>query len=118
MRKLFVLGAVLFFWGFTTLTTAQIQSGTWSTKAGDSGYNLDSNTGERSMTIEVNFPKPYDVKPKVIISVTQLDTDKGFNSRYNVEVLSVSRDGFTIKIRTWADSKIYSISGNWLAYTE
>ena len=64
-------------------------------KLGDPAYNLDTNTGERSTTIEINYAKPYDVKPKVIVSVTQLDADKETNSRYNVEVLSVSRDGFT-----------------------
>lgn len=118
MKKLLVLAVVLFFVAFSTVISAQTQSGQWTTKAGDSGYNLDTNTGERSMTIEVNFKNPYDVKPKVMISVTQIDADKGFNTRYNVEVLSVSRDGFTVKIRTWADSKVYSISGYWLAYTE
>ena len=118
MRKLSVLAVVLFFVAFTAIISAQTQSGQWSTKAGDSGYNLDTNTGERAMTIEVNFKNPYDVKPKVMLSVTQIDADKGFNSRYNVEVLSVSRDGFTVKIRTWADSKVYSISGYWLAYVE
>ncbi len=118
MRKLSMFALVLFFVAFSALVSAQTQSGQWSTKAGDSGYNLDTNTGERAMTIEVNFKNPYDVKPKVMVSVTQIDTDKGFNSRYNVEVLSVSRDGFTLKIRTWADSKVYSLSGYWLAYTE
>ena len=118
MKKLSVLAVFLFFVAFSGLVVAQTQSGQWSTKAGDSGYNLDTNTGERSMTIEVDFKNPYDVKPKVMISVTQIDADKGFNSRYNVEVLSVSRDGFTVKIRTWADSKVYSISGYWLAYVE
>ncbi|HEX7356965.1 MAG TPA: H-type lectin domain-containing protein [Ignavibacteriaceae bacterium] len=118
MRKLSMFAVVLFFVAFSALVSAQTQSGQWSTKAGDSGYNLDTNTGERAMTIEVNFKNPYDVKPKVMVSVTQIDTDKGFNSRYNVEVLSVSRDGFTLKIRTWADSKVYSLSGYWLAYTE
>jgi hypothetical protein len=118
MRKLSVVTVVFFFVVFSALVSAQIQSGQWSTKAGDSGFNLDSNNGERALTIELAFKKPYDVKPKVMISVTQIDADKGFNSRYNVEVLSVSRDGFTVKIRTWADSKIFSISGYWLAYTE
>jgi len=118
MKNLSVLAIVLFFVAFTSMISAQTQSGQWSTKAGDSGYNLDTNTGERSMTVEVNFNKPYDVKPKVMISVTEIDADKGFNTRYNVEVLSVSRDGFTVKIRTWSDSKVYSISGYWLAYTE
>jgi hypothetical protein len=53
-----------------------------------------------------------------MLSITQLDADKTANSRYNVEVISVSRDGFTVKIRTWADSKIFSISGYWLAFVE
>lgn len=118
MRKLSVLAVVLFVVVFSVMTSAQTQSGQWSTKAGDSGYNLDTNTGERAMTIEVNFATPYEVKPKVMLSVTQLDADKTFNSRYNVEVISVSRDGFTVKIRTWADSKVFSISGYWLAYVE
>ncbi len=118
MKKLSVLLAILFFIVFNAVTFAQTQSGQWTTKTGDSGYNLDISTGERTMTLEVDFKKPFDVKPKVMISVTQLDIDKAFNNRYNVEVLSVSRDGFIIKIRTWADSKIYSISGYWLAFTE
>lgn len=118
MRRLSILTAVLFFIVFAVMVSAQTQSGQWQSKAGDTSYNLDSNSGARSTTIEVNFSKPYDVKPKVMVSVSQLDADKGFNSRYSVEVLSVSRDGFTIKIQTWADSKVYSIGGYWLAYTE
>ncbi len=58
MRKLSVLAVVLFFVAFSAIVSAQTQSGQWSTKAGDSGYNLDTNTGERAMTIEVNFEKP------------------------------------------------------------
>jgi hypothetical protein len=118
MRKLSVLVVILFFAAFSALVSAQTQSGQWSTSIGANGYNLHENTGERAMTIEVDFEKPYEVKPKVMLSVTQLDADKGVNTRYNVEVLSVSRDGFTVKIRTWADSKIFGISGYWLAYTE
>ncbi len=118
MRKSAVLAIVFFCVAFSALVSAQIQSGQWSTKMGDSGFNLDTNTGERAITIEVSYKNPYDVKPRVMLSVTQIDADKGFNNRYNVEVLSVSRDGFTVKIRTWADSKVYSISGYWLAYTE
>jgi hypothetical protein len=118
MKKLSVFAALVFFIAFTAMATAQIQSGSWASTAGDPSYNLNTNSGDRSMTIEVSYNKPFEVKPKVILSVTHFDGDKAFNLRYNVEVLSVSRDGFTIKIRTWSDSKIYGISGYWLAYTE
>ena len=109
MKKLFILSSVLFFLVYTSLISAQVQSGKWQTSVGAQGYNLDTNSGERSITIEVNYDKRYDVKPKVIVAVSQIDAEKSYNCRYNVEVLSVSRDGFTVKIKTWADSKIYSI---------
>jgi len=124
MKKLSVLFAILFFVSFALTVSAQekgsklIQSGSWSASKGQSGYTLDSNSGDRSVTVEINFEKPFDTKPKVFLSVSQMDADKNFNHRYSVEVLSVSRDGFTIKIRTWADSKITGISGYWLAYNE
>jgi hypothetical protein len=118
MKKLTVLAAIVFLVAFGSIASAQIQSGSWSSSTADPSFNLNTNTGDRSMTIEVNYDKPFDVKPKVILSVTNFDGDKAFNLRYSVEVLSVSRDGFTIKIKTWADSKIFGISGYWLAYTE
>jgi len=120
MKKVTILAIAIIFVALASLVSAQtvVQSGKWSTKAGDSGYNLDTNTGERTMTIEVNFKNPFEVKPEVVLSVSQIDADKMANQRYNVEVMSVSRDGFTIKIRTWADSKIFSLSGYWLAHAE
>lgn len=118
MKKL--IAVVTIFIALTAMVSAQshVQSGTWSVNPSVAGYNMDKNTGERTMTIDVEFPKPFDTKPTIFLSVTQLDTDKDANSRFNVEAMSVSRDGFTIKVRTWADSKVYSISGYWLAHSE
>ncbi len=118
MKKLLLYLTVLFSIAFTSIITAQTQSGVWNSKIGDPSYNLDSGIGERSNTIEIKFPKSYDVKPEVFVSVSELDADKNFNCRYDVEALSVSKEGFKIKIKIWADTKIFSIGGYWLAYTE
>lgn len=115
MKNLFIITTIITLLSAITLL-AQVQSGTWSVKEGQAGYNLHTNQGERAMTISVKFPTPFENKPKVALSVTQIDTDKNANQRYNVEAISVSRDGFTIKIRTWADSKVFSISGYWIAH--
>lgn len=115
MKNLLTLTALLILVLFVS-ASAQIQSGTWSVKEGQAGYNLHTNQGERAMTISVRFPTPFENKPKVALSVTQIDADKNANQRYNVEAISISRDGFTIKIRTWADSKVFSISGYWIAH--
>ena len=66
----------------------------------------------------VKFDKSFTKKPQVILSVTQIDSDKEANTRYNVEAISISRDGFTLKVRTWADSRLFSISGYWIALTD
>ncbi len=70
---------ILFLIAFSSVITAQTQSGFWESKIGDTSYNLDSGTGERSITLEVKFSKSYEVKPKVFVSVSQLDVDKNYN---------------------------------------
>lgn len=115
MKTLMLFTSLLILFLFNH-ASAQVQSGTWSVKEGQAGYNLHTNQGERAMTISVRFPSPFENKPKVALSVTQIDADKNANQRYNVEAISISRDGFTIKIRTWADSKVFSISGYWIAH--
>jgi hypothetical protein len=119
MKKSAVLMFAVLFLGFAALVSAQtVQSGTWAITPATPGFSLDKSTGERTMTIDVDFNKPFDSKPNVVLSVTQIDADKDFNQRYNVEAISVSRDGFTLKIRTWADSKVYSLSGFWMAHAD
>lgn len=95
-----------------------MQNGSWSVNQSLAAYSLDKNNGDRTMTIEVDFETPFTKKPQIFLSVTQLDSDKEYNIRYNVEAISISRDGFTIIVRTWADTKIFSISGYWLAYRD
>ncbi len=96
----------------------KIQSGSWSVNQSVPGYSLDKNNGERSVTIEIRFEKPFISKPQIFLTATQVDANKEANLRYKIEAISISRDGFTMKVNTWADSKIFSISGCWLAKSE
>lgn len=103
---------------FSISAQTRIQMGSWSVTKTLPAYSLDQNNGERSMTIKINFEKSFSKTPQVIFSVTQIDADRLTNIRYSVDALSVSRDGFTLKVSTWSDSKIFSISGRWLAHTD
>jgi|WetSurMetagenome_2_1015567.scaffolds.fasta_scaffold06606_7 hypothetical protein len=116
LNKIFFLFFIVFI--SSSIAQTKMQSGIWSVNPSLEDYSLDKNEGERSMTIEVSFKTPFKTKPQIAISITQLDCDKESNLRYNVEVLAASRDGFTLKVNTWADSKIFSISGYWIACTE
>jgi len=92
-----------------------MQSSSWSVNQSLAGYSLDKNNGERTMTIDIDFETPFTEKPQIFLSVAQIDADKESNLRYNVEAISISRYGFTLKVRTWSDSKLFSISGYWVA---
>ena len=109
---------LILFLSANALLAQEIQSGKYSINNTNPNYTLDKSSGDRSMTIVVNFDKGFEKKPSVMLSVTKVDAGINSNIRYNVEAISVSRDGFTIKISTWSDSIINGIAGNWVAISE
>ena len=108
-----ILFAIITLTGFSSAQTRQ--SSSWSVNQSLAGYSLDKNEGERTMTIDIDFETPFTEKPQIFLSVVQIDSDIESNLRYNVEAISISRDGFTLRVNTWSDSKLFSISGYWLA---
>ncbi|MDY0081911.1 MAG: H-type lectin domain-containing protein [Ignavibacteriaceae bacterium] len=120
MFRIVYLSFILLLNSFSLTAFAQrtIISGSWSVNPGLAEYSLDKNNGDRNMTLEIQFDKSFEKAPQILLSVSQLDADKNSNSRYKAEAVSVSKDGFTIKVRTWADSRIFSISGYWLAVSD
>ena len=120
MKKLFFISSLLLVFGLTTLSfaQAQVESGKWGVSTSKTGYTLDGNEGDRSMTIDVSFDVPFDEKPDIILGVTMTDATTQTNIRYSVSPMSISRDGFTIKVATWSDSKIYGIGGYWIAHAK
>ena len=107
---------VVFFFVLSATTFAQsVQTGTFKFDWHMKDYTLDKNDGERVFQQEVSFDKPFDVKPEVIVCVDLVDSEKTTNVRYEVRTLSVSRDGFLVQVRTWADTKLYGIGGQWMA---
>lgn len=102
----------------TALAQKEFKSGSWSVNQSIGGYSLDKNNGDRNMTLEIKFDIPFKKKPQLLISISQLDADKDSNIRFKAEVILRSNEGFTLKVKTWSDSKIYSISGYWLAISD
>lgn len=119
MKNIYIFILLISFLTIPFFLNAQtIQSSSWSINQSIEGFSLDKNNGERTMTVDVKFEKAFNKKPHIVLSVTQIDSDKDFNSRYNVEAISISRDGFTLRVRTWGDSRLFSISGYWIAIAE
>lgn len=101
-------------WG-SVAHSQEIQVGTFNYTPANEGYALNDGSGERTVSVEVTFPKPFDVKPDVILNLNSIDANKDQNIRVSMKAVSISRDGFTVQVKTWADSKINSVGGTWIA---
>ena len=70
--------------------------------------------GGRSTTTSVKFNTPFNYVPKVTLIINALDA-AGSSIRINSEVVDVTKERFTAKFSTWADTKIYMVHANWIA---
>jgi len=118
MKKAFLTLGLFLMVSAVAFSQAQVLSGSWGGNQETKYYTLHENTGERVFTVEVNFLKPFENKPDVVVGVAAIDAVSGTNLRYSLKAKSVSRDGFTVEVKTWGDSKILSIGGFWVAHAE
>jgi sortase (surface protein transpeptidase) len=118
MKKLLFITAIFLMFSAVAFSQAQVLSGTWGASSDTKSYTLNSNSGDRSITIQVNFLNPFENKPNVVVGISSIDVDKSTAVRYAVKAISVSRDGFTVEVKTWGDTKINSVTGFWVAHAE
>ena len=118
MKKLFLISTLFLLVSAFSFAQTQVLSGTWGASTDTKSYTLNSNSGDRTITIQVNFLKPFENKPNVVCGISSIDVDKSTAVRYAVKAISVSRDGFTLEVKTWGDTKIYSVTGFWVAHAE
>lgn len=120
MKNLFFVLFLVVIVGSLSVVSAQstFLTGKYTANTNSSDYTLDKNSGPRTYLVEINFLNPFESRPEVIVTTSLIDADTKVNLRFNVEATAISRDGFTVKITTWSDSKLFGIGGNWIAYTE
>lgn len=63
----------------------------------------------------VEFERSFSAFPVVQLGVTGFDIDKGANARLKVAVVGVDGQGFDVEVRTWWDSRLWSVELSWLA---
>ena len=118
MKKLILIFVLFFITSGVNLCQTQVLSGNWGASSDSKSYTLNQNTGERSITVEIYFLKPFKIKPDVLVGISSIDVDKSTAVRYAVKPISISRDGFSVEVKTWGDTKINSITGFWVAHAE
>jgi hypothetical protein len=122
MRKLsFTIALSVMLLVAATVSNAQmkVQTGIWNADKNISNYTLAAGGEmERTVTLNITFPKPFTAKPDVSFSITRFDADTNINTRYDVKAVSVHKGGFTLEVKTWGGTKINLIGGTWMAIGE
>jgi hypothetical protein len=63
----------------------------------------------------VEFDEGFAVPPVVHAGIAGFDIDNGANARLDVRVATISPLGFSLELRTWLNTRIWSVSVSWLA---
>jgi hypothetical protein len=75
----------------------------------------DAGDGVRTFTGRVTFEREFASPPVVQIGITGFDMDNGANARLNVGIMRVDGRGFEVELRTWWNSRLWSVDLNWIA---
>ena len=118
MKKILGVIVVLLFVCASSYAQSVVQSGTFYYTKDSPNYTLNANQGKRMVEYEVNFNRPFDKTPKVVIMPSLIDAEKSTQIRYNLKASGISRDGFVLLVEVWGDTQFNSIGGFWVAHTE
>jgi hypothetical protein len=114
--RIIALIAIAVLAGGPSLVAQTFAHGQFTAGPQTEGWNLNEGTGVRSVQIMVLFDKPFESAPTVTLGVTGFDISNQNGVRLTVKVEKVTIAGFVIRVSTWADSKIFSVNGDWFAF--
>lgn len=84
----------------------------------DSQGPMWTGTGPRQVVTPVRFSQAFRTAPVVHVTPDMVDMDQATNQRWDIAARNVTRAGFEIVFKTWADSRIARVRAGWLAIGE
>ncbi|RMC31646.1 hypothetical protein C9E81_20375 [Paracoccus alkanivorans] len=81
----------------------------------DRGLPMWSESGERKVSADITFQRPFRSPPTVTLGLTGIDSAHDQNLRVWLEAKNVSETGFTIECNTWSDTRIARVAIFWSA---
>ena len=98
----------------------RIESGRYSAGEFDERWGLAESgvTRRRIFTDKISFSSPFENPPKVLIAISGFDiSDSGesFRSSLDVRAVRITAEGFTIEFNAYVNSRVRSLTVDWLA---
>ncbi|MET0412125.1 MAG: H-type lectin domain-containing protein [Polyangiaceae bacterium] len=69
----------------------------------------------RTVRGRVTFERAFSSVPVVQVGITGFDIDNGANARLRVGVSQIDEQGFEVEVRTWWNTRLWSVDLSWLA---
>ena len=70
--------------------------------------------GDRALMREIAFTETFSSTPRVLVALGKIDVGDGI-ARLQVSAEEITRKGFTLRFRTWENSKVFDAAASWLA---
>jgi hypothetical protein len=73
-------------------------------------------SGQRGLNKQrIDFKTKFMEPPKVLSTITFVDFAKGVDHRINTKVNNVTKEGFSLDLITWCDTRISKVEASWIA---
>ena len=72
----------------------------------------------REFSQPILFDQPFRRRPTLVVALQRMDVINQANARLLVKTSAVSTTGFTLTLRTWGDTQIWTAGASWIAYGE
>ena len=97
-----------------------IQKGDFGSSVSSEGWSLASGAGDRTYIEFITFDKPFEAAPTVMVSLVGYDatSDDAGAVRVHLAVDKITKLGCIVKIKTWGNSKVGAVWGNYLAFSK
>lgn len=94
-----------------------IEHGVWEGTAKDTpGWSILDGDGKRVFRDYIRFEQGFSEPPQVVIGISYFDIIRKANSRLNVKVAKIDKNGFYFHLQTYWDTQVWAAGVNWLAY--
>jgi len=73
-------------------------------------------SGKRGLSKKrIDFKTKFMEPPKVLSTISSVDFAKGVDHRINTKVNNVTKEGFSLDLITWCDTRISKVEASWIA---
>ena len=84
----------------------------------EDGGEMWTGSGSRERRHRVTFDQPFKSEPSVHVTLSMWDMDSATNARADLTAERVTRHGFDVVFRTWADTRVARARVRWMAIGE